>query len=833
MIVLALASGPLFPQQSAVRAHAPDESGTGALVAGLRDLVPTPGIASGFARLGDSATSLGDLDGDGKFEFLVGLGGLGGASNANSLLFYEDEAESGHHRHHIGFQLGGFEGQILPTAGFGTALCTLEDLDGDGIPEVAVGSPWDQRAGTSYGAVWILFLDRHGEVREEVLIAASSGGFTGELDDDDGFGRALACGPDLDGDGRRELFVGAPGDDDAGGGTGAVWVLSLANDGTVTSQEKLVPGAGGFSVALDSQAAFGSGLAALGDLDGDGVDELVIGAPLDDTNGSLWVLFFDAAGSLVDFQEISASTGGLAWTFAALDELGSGLASLGDVDGDGRDDLVAGVAGFARTGYLLHLFLGADGTVQGVQPLGPGLGGFGGTLDPGAGFGRGLAALGDLDGDGQKDLFVGAPEAEDPAVTAPIGEFWLVTIGPGGLATSERRFGGVYQWTPVNGRFGSALARLGDLDGDGTTEVLVSMPNGVDLLQTLSLDAAGNVVSFRRQSLGAFGASTQVGFGRSLSAFGDLDLDGRDECAVGAPFSTTVVAGPQRGSVWVAFLAADGSITSLVESNGDSPALAPFQFQPGDEFGASLAPLGDLDADGTFDLAVGAPGFDLGGLETGAVYLLFMRPDGTVREALRLAAATVGLAGELAPGDRFGTALASVGDLDGNGVGDLAVGAPGGDLPWFPDTGLVWILYLDGDGRVLARRSIGCGRNGFSVSLWSGDAFGQSLAVLGDRNGDGLPELVVGAGGDDDGGTDVGALWLLGLRADGRVRNPRQLSRDEGGFPRPLFSFDRFGAGLANLGDLDGDGRDELGLGAPEHDHLGRGVGYAWTLFLP
>jgi hypothetical protein len=813
-------------QSTTSRSSAPDESGSGAVVASVKDLVPTSGFGSAFWSLGTSAANVGDLDGDGAFEFLVGTGGIAG--NAGALLFYEDEAASGRYRHRIGSQLGGFTGAIAGTSGFGFALCALEDLDGDGIVEVAVGAPFDQRAGTTNGAVWVLFLDRKGEVRENVLIAgAGAGNFTGALDDDDRFGLALTLGHDLDGDGRRELFVGAPGDDDGGNDQGAVWALSLADDGTVLSHRKFSTVSGGFGGNLSAGAQFGSGLAALGDLDGDGIDELAVSSPRNASNGSIWVLFFDGTGNVRAFQEIGANVGGLTFPLASTEDIGLGLTTLGDLDGDGRDDLTTGVLG-STLGYVLHLFLAADGSVTGAQPLGEGQGGFGGTLSGvGRNFGQGLAALGDLDGDGRDDLFIGMPDAADLSVPVEVGEFWLVTIGAGGVATSETRFGGLL--SQAFGKYGHALAGLGDLDGDGTTEVVVGMPRVTDFM-TLSLDALGNPVSFVRHFLSGTGIQLSSAFGRALARVGDLDGDGVTEIAVGAPLKWDASTQP-CGGVWIYHANLDGTVDTPVVADCESPVFASFGFAPGDEFGASLAPLGDLDGDGNFDLAVGAPGVDVGGVDAGAVYLLFLESDATVRMARRIDG--VSLAGALAPGDAFGTALANVGDLDGNGIADLAVGAPGGDLPWFVDTGLVWILFLDANGDVLARRSIGAGRNGFSVSLWSGDAFGQSLAVLGDRNGDGFAELVVGAGGDDDGGQDVGALWLLGLRADGRVRNPRQISAEHGGFGPVLFPFDRFGAGVGNLGDLDGDGADELGVGAPEHDWLGRDAGYAWTVFLP
>ena len=109
-------------------------------------------------------------------------------------------------------------------------------------------------------------------------ISATEGGFTGVLDDDDLFGRAVASLGDLDNDGVSDLAVGAKFDDDGGNGRGAVWILFMTADGTVKSHQKISATEGGFEGDLDDGDSFGVALASLGDLDGDGVSDLAVGA---------------------------------------------------------------------------------------------------------------------------------------------------------------------------------------------------------------------------------------------------------------------------------------------------------------------------------------------------------------------------------------------------------------------------------------------------------------------------------------------------------------------------------------------------------------------------
>ena len=106
-------------------------------------------------------------------------------------------------------------------------MTSLDDLDGDGVGDLAVGAFSDDDGGVDRGAVWILFLNANGTVKAHQKISDTQGGFTGNLDDSDSFGRSAASLGDLNGDGRNDLAVGAYKDDDGGFDRGAVWVLFL------------------------------------------------------------------------------------------------------------------------------------------------------------------------------------------------------------------------------------------------------------------------------------------------------------------------------------------------------------------------------------------------------------------------------------------------------------------------------------------------------------------------------------------------------------------------------------------------------------------------------
>ncbi len=136
---------------------------------------------------------------------------------------------------------------------------------------------------------------------------------------------------------------------------------------------------------------------------------------------------------------------------------------------------------------------------------------------------------------------------------------------------------------------------------------------------------------------------------------------------------------------------------------------------------------------------------------------------GTVLSHQKISDTEGDFTGMLDNSDRFGFSSASLGDLDGDGVGDLAVGAHGDDDGGGSSSGAVWVLFLNADGTVKSHQKISNTQGGFLGTLHDGDNFGFDVAALGDLNSDGVGDLAVGALADDDGGPDRGAVWILFL----------------------------------------------------------------------
>ena len=195
----------------------------------------------------------------------------------------------------------------------------------------------------------------------------------------------------------------------------------------------------------------------------------------------------------------------------------------------------------------------------------------------------------------------------------------------------------------------------------------------------------------------------------------------------------------------------------------------------GDSFGDGVATLGDIDGDGVVDIAVGATSDDDGANAAGAVYVLRLNADGTVKAEQKIANATGGLNATIDEADAFGGDLGGIGDIDGDGIGDLAVGAISDD-DGASSAGAVYILFLNADGTVKAEQKISNTAGGLSTTLDASDRFGSSITGLGDVDGDGVRDIAVGAILDSDGAGFAGAVYVLFLNADGTVKAEQKIS---------------------------------------------------------
>jgi flagellar hook capping protein FlgD len=398
--------------------------------------------------------------------------------------------------------------------------------------------------------------------------------------------------------------------------------------------------------------------------------------------------------------------------------------------------------------------------------------------------------------------------------------------------------------------FGGVAVGLGDLDGAGPSAFAMAVGAALDddgggsrgAVYILFMNSAGSVMSSQKISNLSGGFTGLLDnfdeFGTSVAFLGDLDGPGPSVAAiaVGAPGDDD--GGLDRGAVYILFLSSTGTVLSNQKisstSGGVTPTLHDF-----DEFGGATARFGILN--GTSKtvgaLVVGAVGDDDGGADRGAVYELFLDKTGSVLSFQKISNTQGGFAGVLDNGDNFGSAMVDLGDLDGAGpsASALAVGAVFDD-DGGADRGAVYVLFLSRTGLVLSFQKIGSLTGNFAGPLDNLDEFGGSLENLGDMDGAGagVTTLAVGATGDDDGGGDRGAVYLLNLSATGTVTSSSKLSSTAGNFAGPLDNVDGFGSATAYLGDLDGAGPSgvALAVGATGDDDGGTDRGAMYVLFL-
>jgi hypothetical protein len=337
-------------------------------------------------------------------------------------------------------------------------------------------------------------------------------------------------------------------------------------------------------------------------------------------------------------------------------------------------------------------------------------------------------------------------------------------------ATAQTQLHLLFQGPAIS--FGQSVDLLGDVNGDGLSDFLV----GAWRTDPGGLNDAGTVFVFSGADGGLLyrvdgsGAGDHMGYGSSLA--GDLNNDGLLEICAAADEDNAGFN--NNGSVRIVNGADGSEVTTLV---GDSAS---------DLFGWATSDLGDVDGDGHDDFASTALFGEVGSpLNTGSV---------TVYSGANLAAPLWSAAGD-SSNDFFGFSVGRAGEVLGDGLNQVIVGAPSDD-PNGNASGSAWVLRGT-DGSVLYKF------DGESAS----DEFGTSVSGGVDVNRDGFDDLIVGAPGDDDGGSNAGAVYVFS-GADGS-----QLYKFLG-----VADSDRLGTSVAGGGDLDGDGYGDVIGGAPQND---------------
>jgi hypothetical protein len=637
----------------------------------------------------------------------------------------------------------------------------------------------------------------------------------------DKLGTAVAGAGDVNNDGYSDIVIATTRYDGIYTDEGAVYIYHGSANGLSASPAIILKGG---DAATQGASNFGASVSTAGDINGDGCSDIIIGAPEYDNGGVNRGAAFIFYGSTT--TGVTASGSCLLRGINPNDNFGISVSGAGDVNGDGYSDVAIGAPGYdvATTnderGAAFIYFGNGAGILSGSAPSqmlqGPDVANEAGTWyfnNPDL-FGAVVAGAGDVNGDGYSDVLVAASQYEE---------------GVGDNASDDRDEGAVYVYhggsTGLNTtavivlegnrdqvKFGASIGTAGDVNGDGYSEIVVSSPdfsiypgNGgtvpqyggaVFIFSGSAAGITGTVLNASVTGLTLYGNVPFQRFGTSVRCAGDVNGDGFADVIVGATTydnnraATGTASGGVTGNTFI-FYGRSGILGGFVASV--NPVLKNIQStQPAAEFGIAVASAGDINGDGFSDVIVGASDYDNGAsINSGCVYAFNGGASG-------LSYTPVVMKERNQVNSNLGISVASAGDINGDGLGDVIIGANLWDNGAAINCGAIFIYHGLNNG----------GINNFSTPASpligpAGSNFGIAVSNAGDVNGDGYADIVAGANLAGVAGT----AYIYHGSATGVSLTPSATVTGSN-------AGDNFGISVSGAGDVDWDGYSDIIVGA-------------------
>ncbi len=449
--------------------------------------------------------------------------------------------------------------------------------------------------------------------------------------------------------------------------------------------------------------------------------------------GNLLSLFIEDLGAVYPIlvgSALSSLPKEPSWskTYITADaRFGSSVATAGDVNEDGYSDIIVSMPTYDNGQVDEGMVVVYGGTASGID---------GSAIwyresnQVGAMYGSSVASAGDVDGDGDCEIIIGASNYDDDFVDG--GAVWVFYGSPSGLSTTVGEY---YQGVLDGAYLGVSVSPAGDVNGDGYGDIIIGSSRAHD---SFGQDEEGFAQVYFGSSSGladttswrAEGEQSGALLGYSVSGSGDVNGDGYGDVVAGAPKYDDGQSNEGKAYMWLGSSSGpNGGITGT-PSNADWEAASD---NTEAWFGAAVSTAGDVNGDGYADVVVGAPYYTNGQDDEGAVRLYLGTGSGLDPNYDNHDEAN-------SIGAQFGRSVAVAGDVNGDGYADIIAGAPNyTDNLSMQGMAYLWIGSADGIGATRHWAVAG----GSAIAM-----YGSSVATAGDVNGDGYSDIIVGAPGD-------------------------------------------------------------------------------------